>query len=83
MSMWETPVGPDGGDDIALTTPTNADVLGLFIFIVHKMDASELRISGGREPSRRVSYSFYRDALRRGRWPARIARGPRHRDWSA
>lgn len=22
--MWETPTGPAGGDDIALTTPTNA-----------------------------------------------------------
>jgi hypothetical protein len=22
MSMWETPDGPEGGDDIALTTPT-------------------------------------------------------------
>jgi len=29
MSMWETPAGPAGGDDIALTTPTNADVPGL------------------------------------------------------
>ncbi len=26
MSMWETPAGPDGGDDIALTTPVSADV---------------------------------------------------------
>jgi len=29
MSMWETPetpTGPAGGDDIALTTPANADV---------------------------------------------------------
>jgi len=26
MSMWETPVGLARGDDIALTTPTNADV---------------------------------------------------------
>ncbi len=24
MSIWETPAGPDGGDDIALTTPASA-----------------------------------------------------------
>ncbi len=24
MSMWETPAGPTGGDDIALTTPVSA-----------------------------------------------------------
>ena len=31
MSMWETPApeGPDGGDDIALTTPTTAAVPAL------------------------------------------------------
>jgi hypothetical protein len=29
MSMWETPAGPAGGDDRALTTPTNATVPGL------------------------------------------------------
>ncbi len=29
MAMRETPAGPAGGDDIALTTPPNADVPGL------------------------------------------------------
>jgi len=24
MSIWKTPAGPDGGDDIALTTPVSA-----------------------------------------------------------
>ena len=24
MDMWETPAGPEGGDDIALTTPASA-----------------------------------------------------------
>ncbi len=28
MSMWETPAGPTGGDDIALTTPVSATVPG-------------------------------------------------------
>jgi len=28
MSMWETPDGPEGGDDIALTTPVSAAVPG-------------------------------------------------------
>ena len=29
MAMRETPAGPAGGDDIALTPPPNADVPGL------------------------------------------------------
>jgi len=29
MSMWETPEGPEGGDDIALTTPVSATVPAL------------------------------------------------------
>ncbi len=29
MSMWETPTGPAGGDDIALTTPTTVTMPGL------------------------------------------------------
>jgi len=29
MSMWKTPAGPAGGDDIALTTPVSATVPAL------------------------------------------------------
>jgi len=45
-------------------------------------DASEFKISGGREPAGRVFLSFYRGAWRRGRWAARTARETRRRTWS-
>ncbi len=46
------------------------------------LEASGLRISGGREAIGRVSFFFYRGARRRGRWPAHTARETRRRRWS-
>jgi hypothetical protein len=58
MSMWETPAGPAGGDDIALTTPTNADVPGLGAAVV-----TSARRAGVRQG--RAASAAARDASRR------------------
>jgi len=50
---------------------------------VMELDTSDFKISGCRWTAAGVSFSFYSGVLRRGRWPARTARGTRHRNWTA